>query len=150
MAIRKHLITLEDLTDSDINQIVTRGVEFAAGKSQPNQILAGNIIGIYFRKTSTRTRSAFSIAALKMGAQIVTYGPNDLQENTGESIEDTTQVLPRMLDGLVARTADSQKEMEKLASQSRMAVINAMSAEEHQTQALTDLTTMKQKFVEIA
>ncbi|TKJ08371.1 ornithine carbamoyltransferase, partial [Bacillus cereus] len=110
MAIRKHLITLEDLTDSDINQIVTRGVEFAAGKSQPNQILAGNIIGIYFRKTSTRTRSAFSVAALKMGAQIVTYGPNDLQENTGESIEDTTQVLSRMLDGLVARTADSQKE----------------------------------------
>lgn len=110
MAIRKHLITLEDLTDSDINQIVTRGVEFATGKSQPNQILAGNIIGIYFRKTSTRTRSAFSVAALKMGAQIVTYGPNDLQENTGESIEDTTQVLSRMLDGLVARTADSQKE----------------------------------------
>lgn len=112
MAIRKHLITLEDLTDSDINQIVTRGVEFATGKSQPNQILAGNIIGIYFRKTSTRTRSAFSVAALKMGAQIVSYGPNDLQENTGESIEDTTQVLSRMLDGLVARTADSQKEME--------------------------------------
>ncbi|MCT4574516.1 ornithine carbamoyltransferase, partial [Bacillus thuringiensis] len=54
---------------------------FATGKSQPNQILAGNIIGIYFRKTSTRTRSAFSVAALKMGAQIVTYGPNDLQEN---------------------------------------------------------------------
>jgi len=150
MAIRKHLITLEDLTDSDINQIVTRGVEFATGKSQPNQILAGNIIGIYFRKTSTRTRSAFSVAALKMGAQIVTYGPNDLQENTGESIEDTTQVLSRMLDALVARTADSQKEMEKLASQSRMAVINAMSAEEHPTQALTDLTTMKQKFGEIA
>lgn len=150
MAIRKHLITLEDLTDSDINQIVTRGVEFATGKSQPNQILAGNIIGIYFRKTSTRTRSAFSVAALKMGAQIVTYGPNDLQENTGESIEDTTQVLSRMLDALVARTADSQKEMEKLASQSRMAVINAMSTEEHPTQALTDLTTMKQKFGEIA
>lgn len=147
MAIRKHLITLEDLTDSNINQIVTRGVEFATGKSQPNQILAGNIIGIYFRKTSTRTRSAFSVAALKMGAQIVTYGPNDLQENTGESIEDTTQVLSRMLDALVARTAGSQKEMEKLASQSRMAVINAMSTEEHPTQALTDLTTMNKNLV---
>lgn len=67
MAIRKHLITLEDLTDSDINQIVTRGVEFAAGKSQPNQILAGNIIGIYFRKTSTRTRSAFFCCSIKNG-----------------------------------------------------------------------------------
>lgn len=52
-----------------------------------------------------------------------------------------------MLDALVARTADSQKEMEKLASQSRMAVINAMSTEEHPTQALTDLTTMKQNLV---
>ncbi|MCQ6367111.1 ornithine carbamoyltransferase, partial [Bacillus cereus] len=62
----------------------------------------------------TRTRSEFSVAALKMGPQILTYAPNDLQENTAESIEDTTQVLSRMLDALVARTADSQKELEKL------------------------------------
>ncbi|MHA4262412.1 ornithine carbamoyltransferase (plasmid) [Bacillus cereus] len=150
MTIRKHLITLEDLSNNDLNQIVSRGVEFATGKAAPNQILAGNIIGIYFRKTSTRTRSAFSVAALRMGAQIVSYGPNDLQENTGESIEDTTQVLSRMLDGFVARTAGSQREMETFASQNRMSVINAMSAEEHPTQALTDLTTMKQHFGEIS
>lgn len=150
MTIRKHLITLEDLSNNDLNQIVSRGVEFATGKAAPYQILAGSIIGIYFRKTSTRTRSAFSVAALRMGAQIVSYGPNDLQENTGESIEDTTQVLSGMLDGFVARTAGSQREMETFASQNRMSVINAMSAEEHPTQALTDLTTMKQHFGEIS
>lgn len=150
MSIRRHLITLEDLSDNELSQVVSRGVDFATGKAKPGKLLEGNIIGIYFRKTSTRTRSAFSIAALRMGAQIVSYGPNDLQENTGESIEDTTEVLSRMLDGLVARTAGSQQEMQKLASQKRMAVINAMSAQEHPTQALTDLTTMKQQFGEIS
>ncbi|SFS44312.1 ornithine carbamoyltransferase [Marininema halotolerans] len=146
---KRHLITLADLSDQELRYLVKRGVEFAQGHVQTNQPLLGNVIGIYFRKTSTRTRTAFSAAALRLGAQIISYGPNDLQENTGESIDDTTRVLSRMLDGLVARTAGSPQEMKTFASQDRMAVINAMSADEHPTQALTDLTTMHQHFGEI-
>ncbi|SDW03497.1 ornithine carbamoyltransferase [Marininema mesophilum] len=146
---KRHLITLADLSDQELGYLVSRGVEFAEGKVLPSQPLSGNVIGIYFRKTSTRTRTAFSAAALRLGAQIISYGPDDLQENTGESIDDTTRVLSRMLDGLVARTAGSPQEMQAFASQERMAVINAMSADEHPTQGLTDLTTMQQHFGEL-
>lgn len=85
-----------------------------------------------------------------MGAQIISYGPNDLQENTGETIDDTSRVLSRMLDGFVARTSGSPQEMRTFASQDRMAVINAMTSDEHPTQGLTDLTTMKQHFGELS
>ena len=147
---RKHLISLNDLADQEIIELVSRGVEFAAGKVKMDQILKGLVIGIYFRKTSTRTRTSFSSAALRMGAEIISYGPNDLQENTGESVLDTTQVLSRMLDGFVARTAGDPSEMRTFASQSQMSVINAMSADEHPTQALADLTTMLQFFGELS
>ncbi|MGE7888618.1 ornithine carbamoyltransferase [Bacillus cereus] len=143
---RKHIISLTDLKDNDLFDLVSRGVEFSTGNTNYKNILNNHIIGIYFRKTSTRTRTAFSTAALRMGSQIISYGPNDLQENTGETIDDTTQVLSRMLDGLVARTAGSPQEMRTFASQKRMSVINAMSSEEHPTQALTDLTTMLKHF----
>jgi ornithine carbamoyltransferase len=146
----RNLITLEDLTDSELYDIVTRGVDFATGRAKPEKVLAGKTTAIYFRKTSTRTRCAFSVAALKLGSDIVLIGPNDLQENTGETIEDTAKILSSMFDCLVARTAASQSEMEILAAQERMAVINAMSTEEHPTQGLTDLTTMKQHFGEIS
>ena len=143
------MVTLSDLSNKDIEDIVDRGVEFATGKANEVQPLQGKAIGIYFRKTSTRTRTSFTTAAMKLGAQVIAYGPNDLQENTGESIEDTTKVLSRMLDGFVARTAGSTDEMRTFASQDTMAVVNAMTEDEHPTQALADLTTLKQHFGKI-
>lgn len=142
----QHLISLTDLSYTDLCQIIKRGMDFSTGKVETRHLLTGQIIGIYFRKTSTRTRTAFSAAALRMGAQIISYGPNDLQINTGETIEDTANILSNMLDCLVARTAGDCMEMHKFASQNKMPVINAMSANEHPTQALADLTTIMNYF----
>ncbi len=147
---KKHLISLDSLTDEDFNYILGSGLSFA-NKSVPYPAtLDGMVVGLYFRKTSTRTRTAFSSAAVRLGAKIISFGPNDLQENTGESPSDTVRVLSGMLDCLVARTASSHQEIELMASQRRMSVINAMTTEEHPTQALADLTTMKQVFGDIA
>jgi ornithine carbamoyltransferase len=77
---------------------------------------------------------------------LISYGPDDLQENTGETVEDTAAVLSRMLDVLVARTSGSEAELRAFAGQCRMAVVNAMSAVEHPTQALADLTSLAQHF----
>jgi ornithine carbamoyltransferase len=145
----RHLLSINDLDDDDLRHLVGRGAEFSAGSAGPATPLAGRVVGIYFRKTSTRTRTAFSSGALRLGAQIVSFGPDDLQENTGETPGDTAAVLSGMLDVLVARTAGSQAELAVFAAQRRMAVVNAMSAEEHPTQALTDLTTMTRHFGDV-
>jgi len=50
------------------------------------------------------------------------------------------------LDALVTRTSEALSEMVMLASQNEMAVINAMSENEHPTQAMADLLTMKERF----
>ncbi|MGW2179786.1 ornithine carbamoyltransferase [Streptomyces sp. NPDC001732] len=142
---RRHVISLADIPDSSLYQIVERGRQFASG-AWPCESLGGAVVGIYFRATSTRTRTAFSAAALRLGGRIIQYGPGDLQLNTGETMEDTGRVFAGMLDALVARTAGSEAELRALASQDRMAVVNAMSALEHPTQALTDLTTMAGHF----
>jgi ornithine carbamoyltransferase len=141
----RHLISMQDLSDDEIATIVHRGVEFAGGARSP-AALDGQVIGTYFRKTSTRTRTAFSSAALRLGGRIIAYGPDDLQTNTGETSEDTGRVFSGMLDALVARTAQAEAELRSWAGQSRMSVVNAMSAEEHPTQSLADLTTMLRIF----
>jgi len=143
----RHLVSISDLTDGDLQRLVRRGVDYADGRVAARyRPLDGRVVAVYFRRTSTRTRTGFSSGALRLGAQLVSYGPHDLQENTGETIEDTTRVLAAMLDGLVARTTGTTAELRALASQDRMAVINAMSAAEHPTQALADLTTLWQRF----
>ncbi|MGW7363963.1 ornithine carbamoyltransferase [Streptomyces sp. NPDC054841] len=142
----RHLISIDDLRDEELSALVTRGAAFSAGTAGHPRPLEGTVAGIYFSKTSTRTRTAFSSGALRLGAQIIAYGPGDLQLNTGETSEDTGRVMSRMLDVLVARTAGDPAEMRAWATQDRMSVINAMSADEHPTQALTDLTTLYRRF----
>jgi ornithine carbamoyltransferase len=142
----RHLISISDLSDHELRLIVRRGLEHAERRAAPDHPLRDRVVGIYFRKTSTRTRTAFSGGALRLGASVISYGPADLQENTGETVEDTARVMARMLDGFVARTTGSPDELRTFAAQGRMAVINAMTADEHPTQAIADLTTMLQRF----
>ncbi|MEV4611340.1 ornithine carbamoyltransferase [Kitasatospora sp. NPDC049258] len=142
----RHLISISDLDDDDLRHIVARGAQFAeSGRPYP-QTLDGDVVGIYFKRSSTRTRTSFSSGSLRLGARIVTYQNGDLQLATGESLEDTGDILGRMLDVLVARTAEPTADLRALAARSRMAVVNAMSTEEHPTQALTDLTALSRHF----
>src|SRR5262245_3121954 len=100
----RHLLSIADLGATDLAHLIDRSTRFASNRGAVGACAEGKIIGILFCKPSTRTRSSFSVGALKLGARIVTYGPGDLQLVTGESIEDTGRVLSGYLDALVIRT----------------------------------------------
>jgi ornithine carbamoyltransferase len=141
----RHLLSLTDVGSENLLLLVDRALEIATrGLSVPP--LIGKTVGIYFKRPSTRTRTAFKVAAIKLGATPVAYGPNDLQICTGETIEDTARVLAGYLDALVVRTNESIDEMRAFASQNEMAIINAMSDAEHPTQAIADLVTIKEVY----
>jgi ornithine carbamoyltransferase len=143
---KRHLLSIANLEMDDVYGLIDRSVQFGSGAADGHEVLKGKYVGIYFRKTSTRTRTSFTIGAAKLGASFISYGPDDLQLNTGESVGDTGRVLSGYLDALVVRTAASLQEMEALSSQDEMAVINAMSENEHPTQAIADLATLKEHF----
>jgi ornithine carbamoyltransferase len=142
----KHLLSVADLESNTLLSLIENAACIAEGRWRDRRPLAGRVVGIYFRKTSTRTRTSFTVGAMKLGAQIIAYGPNDLQTETGETLSDTARVLVNYLDALVIRTNDSIEEMRQLASQDRMAIVNAMSQNEHPTQSLADLTTLREHF----
>lgn len=141
----RHLLSLTEIGPEDLSLLVDRALEFASeGVGVPP--LTGKVVGIYFKRTSTRTRTAFTVGAIKLGATPIAYGPSDLQICTGETIEDTARVLANYLDALVIRTNDSIDEMRAFTSQNDMAIVNAMSDTEHPTQAIADLVTIKEVF----
>ena len=142
----KHLLSITQLTVDDLAYLVNRSVAIAADEADRPRPLEGKSVGIYFTGTSTRTRTSFTIAALRSGAGTITYGPRDLQIVTGETVADTARVLSGFLDALVIRTNDSIAEMRAFAQQDEMAIINAMSDGEHPTQAIADLSTLKEAF----
>ncbi len=140
------MLSLAEIGPDNISRLVERAIVIAHTESGNLRTLEGKTVGIYFRRSSTRTRTAFAVGAMKLGANIIQYGPNDLQLVTGETIEDTARVLANFLDILVIRTNETLAEMRALAAQDQMAVVNAMSENEHPTQALADLTTIKEAF----
>lgn len=140
----KHVLSIAEIGPESLSEIVDQAMTINGGyKSRP---LEGKMVGIYFRKSSTRTRTSFTVAAHRLGGKVIAYGPNDLQLVTGESVEDTARVLSGYLDMLVVRTNDSIEEMRALAAQSKMSVVNAMSENEHPTQAIADLVTIREAF----
>ncbi len=145
MAIR-HVLSIAELGPDNLSHLINRSLEIAAGDINGQQPLKGKIVGIYFRGTSTRTRTAFTAGAVRLGAATIAYGPNDLQIVTGETVIDTARVLSGFLDALVIRTNDSIEEMKAMTTQDRMSIVNAMSENEHPTQAIADLTTLKEEF----
>src|ERR1022692_1687406 len=139
----RSLISVADLSQDDFRALVdAASAWFAAGPGAAS-LLAGRVIGLYFAQPSTRTRTAFTAAALRMAAGVVTYGPNDLQLSTGESEEDTGEVLAPMLDAVVVRASGDHRRLTRLGADGRLPIINAMNTLEHPTQAIGDLATMR-------
>jgi ornithine carbamoyltransferase len=141
----RNLISLTDLTPAELNSLVQRAVFFGRAE-RVEKALAGRAVGILFTKTSTRTRTSFWAGATRLGADVITFGPGELQLNTGESPEDTARVLGEYLDLLVVRTNGDVREMRRLGSTGRVCVINALTSDEHPTQAIADLAMLAEEF----
>src|SRR6201984_980995 len=103
--------------------------------------LASREIALIFAKTSTRTRSAFEVAAYDQGAHVTYLHPSGSQLGHKESIADTAAVLGRMYDAIEYR-GNSQADVEELAAHAGVPVYNGLTDEWHPTQMLADFLTM--------
>src|SRR5699024_1087432 len=108
----------------------------------PQRFMSGKQIALIFEKQSTRTRSAFTVAAGKLGATVDYLNKNDLQLGAKESVEDTAKVLGSMFDGSAFRGFE-QKTVEALGDQSGVPAWSATNNDWHPTQMLADLLTIK-------
>ena len=107
------------------------------------QLLKGKTIALIFEKDSTRTRSAFEVAAFDQGAHVTYLGPSGSHIGTKETMKDTARVLGRFYDAIEYR-GFAQAEAETLAQFAGVPVYNGLTAEFHPTQVLADLMTMRE------
>jgi ornithine carbamoyltransferase len=103
--------------------------------------LEGKEIALIFEKTSTRTRSAFEVAAFDSGAHVTYLDPSGSQLGHKESVADTARVLGRMYDAIEFR-GNRQEDVEELAANAGVPVYNGLTDEWHPTQMLADFLTM--------
>lgn len=140
-----------DFNASELTYLIDFAIHLKALKQQhiPHPYLAGKNIALLFEKTSTRTRSAFTVAANDLGAHPEFLGKEDIQLGKKESVSDTAKVLGSMFDGIEFRGFDQQV-VERLAADSNVPVWNGLTDSWHPTQMIADFMTLKEQFGTLA
>ena len=145
----RHLLTLEGLERSLVEQLLTRARYYLAGANERaprDASLRGFTVANLFFEASTRTRASFELAAKRLDAEVLNLDVNTSSRIKGESILDTIFTLEAMhVDIFVVRDASTGiPETIADAVAPRVCVLNAGESDaSHPTQGLLDLLTIQ-------
>src|SRR5213594_4194427 len=150
----RHLLSIADLSRSDIERVLTVAESFAEVverdiKKVPT--LRGRTIVNLFYESSTRTSSSFELAAKRLSADVVSIKAAGSSIDKGESLKDTIATLGAYgPEAIVIRSLHAGA-AELVARWSEAAVINAGDGKhEHPSQALLDVYTLRQRLGSLA
>lgn len=147
----KDLLTLDELNKNELLGIIDNGIklkkDLKKGISKP--LLKNKTLAMIFQKPSTRTRVSFETGMFQLGGHALNLSADEIQLKRGETIEDTAKTLSRYVDIIMARVY-SHEEVEILAKNATIPVINGLSDSFHPCQILADLMTIKEKKKKLA
>ena len=136
-----------DFSKAELEELIDLSLHFKALKKDGlvHNYLQGYNIALIFEKSSTRTRSAFTVAGQDLGMNVTYLGAGEIQLGKKESVVDTAKVLGSMFDGIEYR-GFSQEDVELLAQHAGVPVWNGLTDTWHPTQMIADFMTLKEVF----
>ncbi|QZX49429.1 ornithine carbamoyltransferase [Mycoplasma sp. E35C] len=143
----RHFDTLMNYTTEEILYLVDQSIkvkENEANGIRPKNLKGKTVVGI-FEKNSTRTANATFKAANYLGMDYFYNGPTGSNMGTKESVADTARVFTEMYDIALFRTFGQEK-IDEYCKYSGIPLINGLSDQEHPTQTIADLQTVKEAF----
>lgn len=146
---RQHLLGLSDVTAEEISFILDTAEPFRDIFDRPIKklpTLRGRVLVNLFYEPSTRTRTSFELAGKWLSADVINFAAGNSSVQKGESLIDTARTLESLgADVIVVRHAAAGVP-HMLARYVRARIVNAGDgANEHPTQALLDLLTIRSR-----
>lgn len=147
---QRSLLGLKDLSKDEIVSILDRAAYWEAHPVKVNPVLQGKFVANMFFENSTRTRFSFEVAEKRLGSEVLNFSAAVSSVQKGESIYDTVRTLESMgIDAGVIRLKPIGV-LADLATRIKVPLINAGDGNnEHPTQALLDMYTMRKQFGEL-
>lgn len=149
----KDLLGLQDCTAEEITEILDAADkmrELLNGKKKKPDLLAGKTLVTLFYENSTRTRTSFELAGKYLGANEVNISVAASSVQKGETLIDTGRTLDDMKIDFIAIRHSMAGAPRLLAENVKASVLNGGDGiNEHPTQALLDMLTLRRKFGKI-
>jgi len=141
----RSLLSVSDLSAHELAGLLDRmkSLKPAIKRRDALSDLRGIVVGMLFEKPSTRTRTSFEVATVRLGGFPVYLAAEELQTSRGEPIKDTARILGSYLDVIVGRVY-SHETLTAMAAFSGVPVLNGLSDLEHPTQVISDLFTISE------
>jgi len=149
---KKHIISINDFSRDEIDFVLEKSgiLEKKLVSSSTSSLMNGKILANLFFEPSTRTRMSFEAAMKRLGGITIGFDhPGISSEAKGETIADTVRIVSGYADVIVIRHPIEGSA--RLASEySDVPIINGGDgANQHPTQTLLDLYTIKKEFKSI-
>ncbi len=146
---RKHLLDIESLSASEILTVLDTATAFkAVGERAIKKVpaLRGKTVVNLFIEPSTRTRTSFELAAVRLTADVVNLTAEASSLKKGETLRDTARNLESLNADIFVIRHSAAGAPHFLARFLNASVVNAGDgAHEHPTQALLDAFTIREK-----
>jgi ornithine carbamoyltransferase len=142
----RHLITLSDVTDAEIQRIfsITEDLKSKFAQGLREALLPGRVLALLFEKQSLRTRVSFEAGIVHLGGGSLMLG-EDAGFGKRESVADFARVLSEMVDVVVIRSKRHATVVE-FAEHASCVVINGLTDLAHPCQVLADLFTLREHY----
>ncbi|WP_442603796.1 aspartate carbamoyltransferase catalytic subunit [Paenibacillus sp. KN14-4R] len=143
----KSLLGLKDMSASELMSILDRAAYWENNPTKISNVMNGRFIANLFFENSTRTRTSFEIAEKRLGAEVINFSSAESSVQKGESIYDTVRTLESMGMEVGVIRMKPIGLLAELAGRIKAPLVNAGDGNnEHPTQALLDLYTMRNHF----
>ncbi len=147
---RKDLLGLIDADGGEIAEILNLAEEYKRSIKQGKKeysVLSGKTVTVLFYENSTRTRTSFEQAAKYLGATTVNIEASTSSVAKGETLIDTGKTLDAQRNDFIVIRHPMGGAPHLLARTVKASVLNAGDGmNEHPTQALLDMLTIKEHF----
>jgi aspartate carbamoyltransferase catalytic subunit len=145
----KHLLSIEDLTQDEIEGLLERAESFAEVSRRDIKkvpALRGRTVVTLFYEASTRTSSSFELAAKRLSADVVSVKASGSSVDKGESLKDTVETLSAYDPAAIVIRHPHAGAAQLLTRWVDAAVVNAGDGmSQHPSQALLDLLALRQR-----
>jgi ornithine carbamoyltransferase len=138
---QRDFVSIRDWSADELNKMISLALAVKADPSKYSRALEGKALAMIFEKPSLRTRVSFDVGIHQLGGFSISLGRAEIDIGKREPVSDVAKNLERMVQGIMIRTF-SHENVQKMADNACIPVINGLTDFSHPCQAVSDYMTI--------